>query len=770
MVNEDRYDIQARARIRRRTRRLAPWLLGATAACSSEPPKLDEPPDMKTPLAFVGVPAEGPQNGGPLPQLSNSPANNEAGYMSTWVELSGGPREMNRDWILDTAGDPFTTPSTFAARLSEARDRAEKTAGEAIIEVPGLVSEIAGLFDYYKPESGQKQLVGYTPERARWLMERSTAGQVETFADPYAFAEMRQRGARLYCAATAAYNRRTRANRMMGKTMAAGVSVFGLPIDLTVVEPTISMAKPMRFDTGNADGAQAFLLPFEAGVRMSPLSFLPGLPELKIPVGFVTADSEVASRANVQGADYEKWLTMSHVDGFASASQPYINTSIPEFDFLTLGPITFSAKFSLDMGAAACAQAASYPECQANALANPGRLLASTHEGTGPKAGWPGRPGGWTNEGQTGPFSYSNAPWDLDITNWYANPVGSDYFIPTRLPDPLAGRMLQNNDKSMEVHTSSGTTLSLIASGGVKTSWLEASAQALGSIRAGVDMVHRFREQEEMLVLPPPNITEEFNFPIPAMVTSFTVTPASTREFTFGLGFGLKIKLNLGFLKKEFGKQWTPLSTTLTTGLEDWSENRKLRMDTAISDGTNANFNVSSHWPRDGSYGTYEGIEGCEAPQTQVVEADPPCGPANKDKPTPAQFQPIQGNICLWREPYSLPPDYLDVDLLEQQCWTSMQGWMGSGTWQGQPFGGAHYVEARVINFDNEADLNALHDVLTECDTLYARAGRTEALGNLLHFDACDGAARLVQNIIEPIWSEDATPGAGADGDPDACD
>jgi hypothetical protein len=753
-----------------------PFLIGATTtACGGQGTNTTGGPGEDS-SAFVGAPVEGvQQTAGPLPQLANFPANAEAGYMSTWVELNdAAPSTMNADWVRKAAGDGFTTPPALPTQLSAARDQADKIAEKARVQVPKGISEIAGLFDYYTPMSGTKQLVGYEPERARWLMSRSAGGENKTFDDPYAFAEMRQRGARLYCAATAAYNHRTRANRVMGKTMAAGVSVFGLPLDLTVVEPTLSMGRPMRFDSGKADGAHGFVVPFEAGVRMRPVSFLFGLPELKIPVSFVTADSELASRANVQGNNFEKWMTMSHMDGFASVSQPYLDTSLPEIPLLEMGIFSLSAKIKLDMGAAACSEGANYPSCRASALANPSRLIASTTDANGTVA-WRPRSGGWTTPGQTGPFSYNNAAWDVDTANWLARPRGADSPIATRLPDPLAMRMLQNNDKSLEVHTSSGVTMELIAAGGGKIfDWLEAYIDAHGSIRAGVDMVHRFREQEEMVMAPPPDPNAEFAMPYPMMVTSFSVTPASTKEFTFGLGLGFTIGLDLPFLKRKFTKEWNPISKTLSTGLTEWSEERRLRMDTAISDGANANFNVGSHWPRDASFPTYEAIDGCQAPQTEVTQPEAPCAPANQDKPKPADFKPIKGNICLWREEFTVGPDDVGAGSAGDLCWRAMQPWMERGVYQRQLWHESQipgsYIHARAMPFDDKTELNALHDVLVQCDALYAKENATAQFGDLIHFQPCDLNAKLVDDIIAPMWTDDTAPAPGAAGEPDSCD
>ncbi len=118
--------------------------LAALAACGEQPAQRDEPSAPEG-LALVGAPVEGAQNAGPLPQLANFPANTEAGYMSTWVELSGAPVRMDRDWVRDSAGDAFTAPAALTTQLNAARDRAQATADDAAVKVPKYVSEAVGL-------------------------------------------------------------------------------------------------------------------------------------------------------------------------------------------------------------------------------------------------------------------------------------------------------------------------------------------------------------------------------------------------------------------------------------------------------------------------------------------------------------------------------------------------------------------------------------------------------------------------------------------------
>ena len=195
-------------------------------------------------------------------------------------------------------------------------------------------------------------------------------------------------------------------------------------------------------------------------------------------------------------------------------------------------------------------------------------------------------------------------------------------------------------------------------------------------------------------------------------------------------------------------------------------------MDTAISDGVNAHFNVFSHLPNGPAYGSYEANDQCQAPQTQVVNTPPACQTANRDKPLPKDFKPIQANVCLWREEYGAAPDNLDRPPPQQKCWELMEPWIKSGTYLRQPWHESSvYVLSRVIKLDNQADLDALDRVLAQCDDLYGKAGLTAELGTVLHPAFCDASGTLYDHLIEPtVPAVVNEPGAGPAGNPDSCD
>src|SRR5688572_17808049 len=129
----------------------------------------------------------------------------------------------------------------------------------------------------------------YTPVRARWL--RSQDGQ-STGSDPAGLDELRERGARLYCAARKAEANAGGRAISMGEKPAFSINVFGKKIDFLVVEPRLSFAGAKRHTgLGANDGAQAFEVPLLLGTRFTPVRGLglPGLGETRAPLVLTSA-------------------------------------------------------------------------------------------------------------------------------------------------------------------------------------------------------------------------------------------------------------------------------------------------------------------------------------------------------------------------------------------------------------------------------------------------------------------------------------------------
>lgn len=154
---------------------------------------------------------------------------------------------------------------------------------------------------------------GWSPVQARWLKQQYVPrnfyflpGQSEFHYDysgrPNEFREIRERGARLYCAArNAQFHQQGVAS--MGERVGFSAMILGKKIDFLVVEPTLVLDGPERFTgMGANDGAQAFEVPLLLGTRITPIRGL-GLPsfgETRVPVAMLTADTELRTDADLR--------------------------------------------------------------------------------------------------------------------------------------------------------------------------------------------------------------------------------------------------------------------------------------------------------------------------------------------------------------------------------------------------------------------------------------------------------------------------------------
>jgi hypothetical protein len=150
---------------------------------------------------------------------------------------------------------------------------------------------------------------GYPVARGRWLKsgyEPRVWGSVHyeqprSYADPAYLADMRERGARLYCAAREAQQQQHGGMSLMTTHTAAHVRLFKQDFDLFNLDQFIGVDGPMKFDGG--DGAMAFAVPLQLGTRFSPLRVNgDGLifGELRTPIVFTAGDSEVVSAAELR--------------------------------------------------------------------------------------------------------------------------------------------------------------------------------------------------------------------------------------------------------------------------------------------------------------------------------------------------------------------------------------------------------------------------------------------------------------------------------------
>ncbi|HYW41000.1 MAG TPA: hypothetical protein VE957_23050 [Terriglobales bacterium] len=219
----------------------------------------------------------------------------------------------------------------------------------------------------------------FLPEFGRWLRAFSPFGGVvpifgggtTTFADPIVMANLRERGARLYCAAREAQKMQTPSTKSMGKLVPFSINLFGQEIDFLTIEPTLVIDGPQPYldpnfprcpvDGQNCataslqnDGAQAFMVPFLVGTQITPISLLPSLPEIRVPVVMVTGDSEVLTLAKFPGppggpgVGQRTYQTVTHADAILSAELTGgASDSIPLF---SIGPLMFLVNIGVGFG------------------------------------------------------------------------------------------------------------------------------------------------------------------------------------------------------------------------------------------------------------------------------------------------------------------------------------------------------------------------------------------------------------------------------------
>ena len=209
------------------------------------------------------------------------------GTYTNYLDLSAAPATNEISWnaglSLATSGtnaSKFTAPN-FTAYMVAAASQANADTIGAMNTNSTLNTVLQDAFNYYfgagtvtiPPPTAQ--FSGYPPVRGQW--ERSFQNLFGgppnlTFTDPPQLSELRERGARLYCAARTANKQQSATHTVtMGSQSVASVNVLGNQIDLLVLEPTVELGSPQRQLGAANDGAQAFEIPLQLGAIIFPI-------------------------------------------------------------------------------------------------------------------------------------------------------------------------------------------------------------------------------------------------------------------------------------------------------------------------------------------------------------------------------------------------------------------------------------------------------------------------------------------------------------------
>jgi hypothetical protein len=455
-------------------------LFGAVVAWSQEEPA--QAPALVSPLAaVVGQPfATGPIDG-------SIPPIDATGFLQEPAVSLLSPlvaHEGRFTWGLDLPTQPInifitTSESTWKTLFDPGAPILEHTASPKLpVYMNGILDEAHAHQDEFKtavagvdkvleefahvldpalaaiPDSPASSFFGYRPLRARWLHSRWWAPEliplpeVElVYPDYSGFGDVRQRGARLYCAARRGQREQDQALQQgkpatsLGERAAFSFNLLGQTIDLLALTSTVVFNGPQRCIGGGADapacagasgpapadGAQAFEIPLLLGHRLTPIRGLglPGLPEVQVPLVLVSGDSEVQTatdkRAVFLGFDSpcpacapqpkfevmhsKAYRTVSHADAALSASRGYHLAG--SFPFFLLGPVVVSFDLNFDY---------TFGE-----LLNPHDRVIQTDP---PLSLWPKptRPG-WLFSNGTGGVRYHEGPWRLQATRIGGQPA-----------------------------------------------------------------------------------------------------------------------------------------------------------------------------------------------------------------------------------------------------------------------------------------------------------------------------------------------------------
>jgi hypothetical protein len=569
-----------------------------------------------------------------------------------------------------------------------------KTAGGSIDDVLETFAGALGPAVTLTIDPPTASFLGYRPLRARWLRSQWRGSELIPFLpeahyvypDYSAFQDIRQRGARLYCAARRGQRLQDEALSQgfsatsLGRRSAFSFNLLGQTIDLLSLTSTVVFNGPQRCTGGAADapecggasglapsdGAQAFEIPLLLGHRLTPISLLPGLPEVQVPLALVSGDTEVQTatdkRSVFTGYGFscptcipepkheilhsKEYRTVTHADAILSARRGYHLSGT--FPFFFLGPVvvSFGLNFDYTFGD----------------LANPQDRVIQT-EGT--LAAWPqptrkswlfGNPAlaGWR---------YHEGPWRLQpsrfaglpIQTWAVLPHGAtntfwrEPLLPILRPHDI--RAVTDDDHSLRSRTHVQLGGKISGELGADIGPFETSLTVSGGLTATLDHDHVVRDGVMAQALPNLGALSLPMRPITAL--SVRTRAESSLDFT-GLSARLHFKLSLAFFDIEFDEELFnipgfPVGSPVNTDdmLHPTNPNDDalaLRLGTGSRDG-NPMLKpvVASHLPQAPDFVTFEeDVPTCLADPTPNPTPPDPC-PGEK-----TQGQPPQAHVSLY--------------------------------------------------------------------------------------------------------------------------
>lgn len=726
---------------------------------------------------------------------------------------SNSPGTASRtDWYPLAAGvdwSQFESSPAFTGDLAAAVAAADPTLGRLtdLTWLAGVLNSFP-LPIHADPPTVTDGFHGWAPVQARWLRSQyavtSSTGLMtrQVYADPAFGGEIRERGARLYCAARhAQFEQAARPSSLtMGRQVALALTILGHEIDLGVIEPTFTLDGAQRFTmSGAADGAQAFAIPMLLGTAITPIDGigLPGFGELRHPLVLVAGDTEVASAvapvtmhtgdrpfcnpfagcgttptfSSVSPRDY---LTVTHA-GAALGRSAQLTVAVPPTPIFTLGVLTLFLEGSgtLTIGAGGAAAPAT------------DRLLA------GVPAGWPMPPrsGGLSISPWSPMYRYDEEPWvpvfDVDApltgTPAFALPsAGGGATFGTA--DPMLMRALADDDH----HVASSTSIDLHVGGGGSLGFNLgiAAFQITATAEVHVGFGQQTDVRDGVLDL----MGNGSGYPM----TALTVTPSTNANV--GATFIVTLHVHIPIPLDPIDETITIVSTSTDTGWGSsaWPQTNRALIATGsqYGDPTYQPWAVS-HLPSSSTpatspaYPTFDSfaqdVNACLADTTSYPPVPPGCPPA-------AHGSTPHGNLCVftgsrpidgwigngmpaaWAGACSAVPSHVDAILPgatpdQKACYIAVLSELCKPISNEQDWQGQHGVSRIIDMVTPNIALDALTD---QCARAFLPTPSTGTFNRIFEFGACDDTARM----LEPgdvITATPTPPGTPAPITPGTC-
>jgi hypothetical protein len=807
-----------------------PFFLPAllAAGCAAEAQPTLSPDDAldgegigvsEAPLVRSDAPIRGPNVEAPMPALRDVPfgmrvndprdrtgrdAAHEARY-SNGRDLAAVPVTLDDAWLARLAGDSTTSAAGFSGTPTSMMNRAVTAARSEIMGgysaidtlLEGLSRVTSGIGVEASYEPFAERSYAFTPARARWLKSEWVAPESctsslfcsdtrHTYADPAHLDEFRQRGARLYCASTEVFRRaRTTGHRgLMGRKAAGTMRVFGRAVDFMRFEPTAVLGSPDKFASSVGDGAQAFSIPMQVGTRLTPVSLLGSLPEIRVPVTMITGDSEVENASDpgrITTISFQRvgttwlpvtrsfdghrkeWQTVTHGDAYLTAGRA-IRIKSPDIPLFQVGPVGVSLGVggSLEIGRSQVPR---------------GKLVR------GGPVGWPfAREGTWTAPNGTA-FArhYHEGSWSLSRFAHGTTPVVARTLEPlpagasfSLTPDnPFLARAFMDDDKALEIVTRAALDAALKAGAGFNfANVVRFELSVDGGVSGEAEQIHVIREQEEIGTRVLPGV--EFEARSPVAQTSLSVTPAtkSTLYATFGVNLYFGVRMPWGWIN--LGGRIVDVREPVAGDRvpQVWPERNRLRIGTSsdypsLDPSVNVmkKPDVTSHLPLAGEFASFtRDVDTCMAAPAETGDFPPACG-STPGTMTPGDAPP-RAEVCAYYPTHwngEFGPARTPAQVA---CLANLQSFLRGGVSRRQSFEADYTfgtttrrstetVDARVLDSGDPATLRAYADIANACGAAF---GSEADVRQVLYAAPCSSDATLLRDLVTWTPDDPSTP------------